>query len=414
MILAPSILSLDYSRFNESMEVLNRKCRWLHFDVMDGNFVPNLSFGPDILKCFRKNTSLFLDVHLMVKDPKFFTKVFAENGADGITFHYEALENKEECLELIDYIHSFYLKAGVSIKPGTDPEAIKELLPYLDLVLVMSVEPGFGGQSFMENSLDKVKWLKEYKDENDLSSGIIAVVQDITEHVKLDDMRKEFVADVSHELKTPITSIIGYADTLQDGDYDKETQQRFLSVISSEGRRMADLVSDLLTLSRYDTNRMTRELTIFDLGEVAKKCQEKLAIEIEKKKQNVECYVTADVPPIEADKNGIERVILNVLSNAVKYTQEEGNIKIYVGFVYNDAYIKVIDNGIGIPKDDLSRVFERFYRVDKARSREMGGTGLGLSIAKEIIEQNNGSIDIKSELGKGTEVVIRIPAVKKA
>ena len=165
MILAPSILSLDYSRFNESMEVLNRKCRWLHFDVMDGNFVPNLSFGPDILKCFRKNTSLFLDVHLMVKDPKFFTKVFAENGADGITFHYEALENKEECLELIDYIHSFYLKAGVSIKPGTDPEAIKELLPYLDLVLVMSVEPGFGGQSFMENSLDKVKWLKEYKDE---------------------------------------------------------------------------------------------------------------------------------------------------------------------------------------------------------------------------------------------------------
>ena len=257
-------------------------------------------------------------------------------------------------------------------------------------------------------------FLASYKDENDLSSGIIAVVQDITEHVKLDDMRKEFVADVSHELKTPITSIIGYADTLQDGDYDKETQQRFLSVISSEGRRMADLVSDLLTLSRYDTNRMTRELTIFDLGEVAKKCQEKLAIEIEKKKQNVECYVTADVPPIEADKNGIERVILNVLSNAVKYTQEEGNIKIYVGFVYNDAYIKVIDNGIGIPKDDLSRVFERFYRVDKARSREMGGTGLGLSIAKEIIEQNNGSIDIKSELGKGTEVVIRIPVVKKA
>ena len=105
----------------------------------------------------------------MVKDPKFFTKVFAENGADGITFHYEALENKEECLELIDYIHSFNLKAGVSIKPGTDPEAIKELLPYLDLVLVMSVEPGFGGQSFMENSLDKVKWLKEYKDENDLN-----------------------------------------------------------------------------------------------------------------------------------------------------------------------------------------------------------------------------------------------------
>ena len=227
-------------------------------------------------------------------------------------------------------------------------------------------------------------------------------------------MRKEFVADVSHELKTPITSIIGYADTLQDGDYDKVTQQKFLSVISSEGRRMANLVSDLLTLSRYDTKKMTREVTEFDLGELAKKCQEKLEIEIEKKKQNVECYVTADVPPIQADKNGIERVILNVLSNAIKYTPEQGNIKVYVGFVYNDAYIKVIDNGIGIPKEDLSRIFERFYRVDKARSREMGGTGLGLSIAKEIIEQNKGSIDIKSEYGKGTEVVIRIPATKKA
>ena len=130
-------------------------------------------------------------------------------------------------------------------------------------------------------------------------------------------MRKEFVADVSHELKTPITSIIGYADTLQDGDYDKETTQKFLSVISSEGRRMASLVSDLLTLSRYDTNRIKREISEFDLGELAKKCEEKLQIEISKKRQNVECYVTADVPPISADKSGIERVILNVLSNAI-------------------------------------------------------------------------------------------------
>lgn len=126
-----------------------------------------------------------------------------------------------------------------------------------------------------------------YKDENHLSSGVIVVIQDITEHVKLDNMRKEFVADVSHELKTPITSIIGYADTLQDGEYDKETQQRFLSVISSEGRRMANLVSDLLTLSRYDTKKMTREVTEFDLGELTKKCQEKLEIEIERKNKTL-------------------------------------------------------------------------------------------------------------------------------
>ena len=163
-------------------------------------------------------------------------------------------------------------------------------------------------------------FLAPYKDENDFGIGIIAVIQDITEHVKLDNMRKEFVADVSHELKTPITSIIGYADTLQDGDYDKETSSKFLSVISSEGHRMADLVSDLLTLSRYDTNRIKKEPTEFDLGELAKKCEEKLKIEVAKKKQEIECYVTADVPPVFADKNGIERVILNVLSNAIKYT----------------------------------------------------------------------------------------------
>ena len=117
--------------------------------------------------------------------------------------------------------------------------------------------------------------------------------------------------------------------------------------------------------------------------------------------------------PIVADKYGIERVVLNILSNSIKYTEPNGNIKIYVGFVYNDAYIKIIDNGIGIPEEDLSRIFERFYRVDKARARQMGGTGLGLSIAKEILDRNKGSIDIKSEVGKGTEVVIRIQANKQ-
>ena len=251
-----------------------------------------------------------------------------------------------------------------------------------------------------------------FQDENNRQAGLIVVIQDITEHVKLDNMRKEFVADVSHELKTPITSIMGYADTLLEGEYDKDTQQKFLGVISSEARRMARLVTDLLTLSKYDSKKVKLEETEFDLGELPKKCQERLKFEIEKKHQNVECFVTANVPPVSADKYGIERVVLNILSNAIKYTPENGKIKIYVGFVYNDAYIKIIDNGIGISEQDLTRIFDRFYRVDKARTREMGGTGLGLSIAKEILDQNKGSIDIRSELGKGTEVIIRIPAKK--
>ena len=251
-----------------------------------------------------------------------------------------------------------------------------------------------------------------FQDENDRPAGVIAVIQDITEHVRLDNMRKEFVADVSHELKTPITSIMGYSDTLLEGKYDEDTRVKFLSVISSEARRMARLVTDLLTLSRYDNKKASKEMTSFDLGELVKKCIEKLKFEIEKKGHNVECFVTASVPPVLADKDGIERVVLNILSNAIKYTPDNGMIKVYVGFVYNDAYIKVIDNGIGIPEEDLDRIFERFYRVDKARSRELGGTGLGLSIAKEILDKNKGSIDIKSKIRKGTEVVIRIPAKK--
>lgn len=250
-----------------------------------------------------------------------------------------------------------------------------------------------------------------FKDEAKRPEGIILVIQDITEHVKLNNMRKEFVADVSHELKTPITSIIGYSETLQEAEYDKETQDKFLSVIVSQAKMMSKLVNDLLTLSKYDNDQIKTEKSEFDLGELVKGVYENLRLESKKKNQSLQCLVTASVPPVYANRDGIERVIINILSNSIKYTPEKGTIKIYVGFVYNDAYIKIIDNGIGIPEEDLERIFDRFYRVDKARSREMGGTGLGLSIAKEILEKNDGSIDIKSELGKGTEVVIRIPAV---
>ncbi|MFR3415998.1 MAG: ATP-binding protein [Clostridia bacterium] len=247
------------------------------------------------------------------------------------------------------------------------------------------------------------------KDEKDRPAGVMVLIQDITEHVKLDNMRKEFVADVSHELKTPITSIMGYADTLLETDHDKAIETKFLGVISSEAKRMSKLVTDLLSLSRFDSNKTNIVKEEFDLGELAKKCQEKLQIEIDKKHLQVHCLVTANVPPVYAEKDGIERVIINILSNSIKYTNENGTINIYVGFVYNDAYIKFIDTGIGIPEEDLERIFERFYRVDKARTREMGGTGLGLSIAKEILDRNNGTIDIKSKLNEGTEVVIRIP-----
>ncbi len=220
-----------------------------------------------------------------------------------------------------------------------------------------------------------------FKNENDRPAGVMVVIQDITEHVKLDSMRKEFVADVSHELKTPITSIMGYSDTLLQNNVPEEMQRDFLGRISDEANRMAELVGDLLTLSRYENNTSVSKEE-FDLGELVKQTVDRLRFEFEKKNQDAECLITADVPLVYADKQGIERVVLNIISNSIKYTGEGGTIKVYVGFVYNDAYIKVIDNGIGIPKEDIDKVFERFYRVDKSRTREMGGTGLRTSNSK--------------------------------
>ena len=159
-----------------------------------------------------------------------------------------------------------------------------------------------------------------FKDEKERPSGIIVLIQDITEHVKLDNMRKEFIADVSHELKTPLTSIMGYAETLSVMEYDKEIQDKFLNVITTEAVRMTKLVNDLLTLSKHDDATTRWEKTKFDLGELVKKCQEFLQIEMDKKQQKIECFVTANVPNVYADKDGIERVVLNILSNSIKYT----------------------------------------------------------------------------------------------
>lgn len=249
-----------------------------------------------------------------------------------------------------------------------------------------------------------------FRNEKDMPAGVIVVVHDTTKQSKLDEMRKEFVSNVSHELKTPLTSIKTYAETLiEEDELDEESKKKFLDVILTEANRMSRLVADLLQLSKFDYKNVAWNKVDFDIVELTKQICEKHKIQAERKNQILECYVTSNVPKVYGDRDGVERVITNILINSVKYTPEEGNIKVYIGSVHDDAYIKIIDNGIGIPEKDLPRVFERFYRVDKARSREMGGTGLGLPIAKEIIEANNGSIDIKSEVGKGTEVIIKIP-----
>ena len=161
MIVAPSVLSLDYTKMKEQTDELNdSKAEWIHFDVMDGHFVPNLTFGPDILKAFCRASDLVKDVHLMVTDPVFFADVFIDAGADYITFHEEALQNQEKILSLAAHIHDRGKKCGISVKPGTSLEVLKPYLDAFDLYLIMSVEPGFGGQKFNENAPERIASLK--------------------------------------------------------------------------------------------------------------------------------------------------------------------------------------------------------------------------------------------------------------
>ena len=170
MIIAPSLLSMDFTQTLKQLnEIKESQATWLHFDVMDGHFVPNLSFGPDICKQVRKHSDLFMDVHIMVSDPNYFSDVFIEAGADLITFHLEACQSEEEVLSIIKKIHDKGIKVGLTIKPATD---VKDLLPFMDkidLVLIMSVNPGYGGQSFIPSALDKIAFLRQHIDENKLS-----------------------------------------------------------------------------------------------------------------------------------------------------------------------------------------------------------------------------------------------------
>lgn len=261
-----------------------------------------------------------------------------------------------------------------------------------------------------DNVLDVV--LVPFHNERLMPMGVIVFIKNITESEKLDSMRKEFVANVSHELKTPLCSIKGYSETMLDRELEKEDIAKFAKVINDEANRMDRIVADLLQLSRFDYKKNVLNKIKLNVDDLAKQVVENMQYVAKEKKHNLRCVVNMIPGPVFVDKDGIQQVMINILSNSIKYTPEGGEITVYIGAAGGKAYLKFVDNGMGIPEKDLKRIFERFYRVDKARSRQMGGTGLGLSIVKEIVEAHDGTIEIKSEVGIGTEVIVTIPIMK--
>ena len=239
--------------------------------------------------------------------------------------------------------------------------------------------------------------------------GVILVFKNITEQHRIDKLQKEFVANVSHELKTPITTIKSYAETLLDGALEeKSIAEEFLNVINSESDRMSRLVSDLLRLSRMDYEQTKWNRETINLCDMVVLVVKKLQIQI--KNKNIKVHL--DVPRefnIKFDRDGFEQILLNIAGNAVKYTPDNGNVWVDAKRNNDNIVIRVTDDGRGIPKQDQIRIFERFYRVDKARARGLGGTGLGLSIAKQIAEAHNCTIAVNSEIDEGTEMIITIP-----
>lgn len=249
-----------------------------------------------------------------------------------------------------------------------------------------------------------------FKNKKDEIEGIILVIQDITKQYRLENMRREFVANVSHELKTPLTVIKSYTETLRDGAAgEPELADMFLRTIDEECDRMSRLVRDLLKLSSFDYNKTDFKMTDINLKQMMDSIYRKMKIKAEEKEQLFIVSISHKIPHVYGDKDSIEQVIINIISNAIKYTPDGGKIDVEVYQEGKKIAIDVSDDGMGIPKKDLKRIFERFYRVDKARSRELGGTGLGLSIAKEIVKAHGGKIVIDSEEEKGTDVKILLP-----
>lgn len=255
----------------------------------------------------------------------------------------------------------------------------------------------------------KIKIDPVYFKDTDAVIGFIINIEDVTDYVKLENMRKQFVANVSHELKTPLTSIKGFVETLKmTENLDVDTKNRFLGIIENETTRLSRLIDDILLLSTVE-NKVKKKVEKVDLFEIFEEVHEIVGYIAKNKNIKIDYQFENEDVDLWEYSGYIRQILLNIIENAIKYTGQNGKVKVRQYVKQDKVFIEIQDNGIGIPKEDIDRVFERFYRVDKARSRSVGGTGLGLAITKHMVKALNGNIKLESELGVGSKFTIELP-----
>ncbi len=253
-----------------------------------------------------------------------------------------------------------------------------------------------------------------YVADNTTRHGMLAVIHDETGRYELDKSRREFVANVSHEMRTPLTSIKGACETiLSDPEMESQMKEFFLNMAVNECDRMTRIVSDLLVLSRLDNKRTQWNIGKFDLDRTLVHLCEVMKVDADAHSHSLTYVPEGELPEITGDKERIEQVLINIMSNAIKYTPDGGEITVISRLMGDTVEVRVKDNGIGIPEEDVPHLFERFYRVEKSRTSETGGTGLGLAIAKEIVEAHGGSIAVESKQNVGTTLIIHLPVETK-
>ena len=303
------------------------------------------------------------------------------------------LDVEEMNMTFTEFIRKYDINSGVYLDMGNEPSK-KVTFPV--------------GKQFINANFSP------YYDKKGEIEGLVVVLQDITEQKKLDDMRKEFVANVSHELRTPLTTVKSYTETLLDGAMEeRELATEFLSIINSEADRMAFLVRDLLQLTRFDNKQVRLDMTEIEMNDFLSMTVRQNRIHAEAKNQQLSFEPYEHMVVVHGDRDRVGQVVNNIVTNAIKYSLEQATIRIFVTEDEQFFKINVKDTGMGISREDLPRIFERFYRVDKARSRAMGGTGLGLAIVNEWVENMDARIDVRSIYGEGTEFKVYFNTVER-